>query len=243
MMRGHVLIYKQDSCPSFHPKSPSSIFTSVHNVGIPKMADLLKSSPALLIIDMQNGFCHPEGCFGKLGLPVSNHLAIIPTINKLRAASHAAKIPIFFTRLCYLEDYSDAGVQMEDQPQIKELRGFVGGTWDADVLDDLAPDTNRGEIIINKTRNSAFFNTDLKDMLRDRGVNQLLCTGVGSNVCVESTVRDGVSHDFYCRTLSDATATLTIEDHQASMKNMLWFGGVTTAEEVLQALKQRQETV
>lgn len=205
------------------------------------MAEILKSHPALLIIDMQNGFCHPEGCFSKLGMPVSNHLAIVETINKLRAASHAAKIPIIFTRLCYNEDYSDAGVQMEEQQQIKELRGFVRGTWDADVLDELAPDKARGEIVIDKTRNSAFFKTDLKEVLRSRGVNQLLCTGVASNVCVESTVRDGSALDFYCKTLSDATATLTMEDHNACIKNLVWFGGVASAEDVLQAFKQRQE--
>lgn len=205
------------------------------------MAQVLKSHPALLIIDMQNGFCHPDGCFGKLGMPVSNHLAIVATINKLRAASHAAKIPVIFTRLCYNEDYSDAGVQMEEQPQIKELRGFVRGTWDADVLDELAPDTTRGEVVIDKTRNSAFFKTDLGDVLRSRGVNQLLCTGVASNVCVESTVRDGVAMDYYCKTLSDATATLMMEDHNACMRNLVWFGGVVSADEVLRSLEQRQE--
>lgn len=205
------------------------------------MAQVLNSHPALLIIDMQNGFCHPDGCFGKLGMPVSNHLAIVQTINKLRAASHAAKIPVIFTRLCYNEDYSDAGVQMEEQPQIKELRGFVRGTWDADVLDELAPDTTGGEVVIDKTRNSAFFKTDLDDLLRSRGINQLLCTGVASNVCVESTVRDGVAMDYYCKTLSDATATLTMEDHNACMRNLVWFGGVVSADEVLRALEQRQE--
>lgn len=207
------------------------------------MTEVLKSHPALLIIDMQNGFCHPEGCFGKLGMPVSNHLAIVSTINKLRAASHAAKVPVIFTRLCYNQDYSDAGVQMEEQPQIKELRGLVRGTWDADVLDELAPDTARGEIVVDKTRNSAFFKTDLGDLLRSRGVNQLLCTGVGSNVCVESTVRDGAARDYYCKTISDATATLTMEDHNASMKNLVWFGGVASSDDILRALKQRQENV
>lgn len=205
------------------------------------MTELLKSHPALLVIDMQNGFCHPEGCFGKLGMPVSNHLAIVATINKIRAASHAAKIPVIFTRLCYNEDYSDAGVQMEELPQIKELRGFVRGTWDADILDELAPITAQGEVVVDKTRNSAFFKTDLEDILRSRGVNQLLCTGVGSNVCVESTVRDGVTRDYYCKTLSDATATLTMEDQNACMRNLAWFGGVASADDVLLALKQRQE--
>ncbi|KAJ4297436.1 hypothetical protein N0V90_005327 [Kalmusia sp. IMI 367209] len=163
---------------------------------------------------MQNGFCHPNGRFGKLGLSVANHLDIVSAINKLSTASHATKM--------------------------QKLKGFVRGTWDADVLDDLAPDTSKGDNMINKTRNSAFLSTGLKELLFSRGINQLLCTSVGSNVCVESTVRDGVSHDFYCKTLSDATATLTMEDYNACMKNLVWFSGVTTVEEVLRALKKRQ---
>lgn len=205
------------------------------------MTDLLKSHPALLIIDMQNGFCHPEGCFAKLGMPVSDHLAIVPNINKLRAACHAAGVPVVFTRLCYNDDYSDAGVQLEELPKIRELRGLVRGTWDADVLDELTPDTARGEVVVDKTRNSAFFGTGLEDVLRVRGVNQLLCAGVASNVCVDSTVRDGAARDYYCKMLSDATATMAMEDHDACMKNMVWFGGVASADDVLQALKQRQE--
>lgn len=61
------------------------------------------------------------------------------------------------------------------------------------------------------------------------------------NVCVESAVRDGAARDYYCKILSDATATLTMEDHNACMKNMVWFGGVASADDVLGALKQRQE--
>jgi ureidoacrylate peracid hydrolase len=191
---------------------------------------------------MQNGFCHPRGTFSKLGLPVSNHLAIIPTITRLRAACHSANIPVIYTQNAYHEDYSDAGVQLEDHPgpQVKSMKGFIRGTWDAAILSSLTPNTDQGEMIIDKTRNSAFFSTPLLSLLRSLGINQLLCTGVGSNVCVESTVRDAVAHDFHCKTISDATATLTVDDHEACMKNMVWFGGVVTAEEVLEALKQRQ---
>ncbi|MCJ1323614.1 hypothetical protein MMC10_000275 [Thelotrema lepadinum] len=202
----------------------------------------LKSKPALVIIDMQNGFCHPEGTFGKLGMPVTNHLNIVPTINKLRKQSHASNIPVFFTRLAFKEDYSDAGVQWEDQPQMREMRAFIKGTWDAQILDDLEPDANNtNEVVVDKARNTPFWHTDLDHQLRSRAINQLLFTGVGTNVCVESAVRDAITNDYYCRTISDATATLSMEEHEASLRNLNWFGGVATAEEVLAALRAREK--
>ena len=195
----------------------------------------LKSKPALLIVDMQNGFCHTQGTFGTLGMPVANHLQIVPTINKIREACHAARVPVYFTRLGFSADFSDTGIQFEDFPQMKDLGAFVRGTWDAQILDDLAPDP-KTDIVVDKTRNTALWHTDFEHQLRELGINQLLVTGVGTNVCVESTVRDLVTNGFYCKTISDATATLSMEEHEASLKNLNWFGGVTTSEEVLDAL-------
>ena len=202
----------------------------------------LKSHPALVIVDMQNGFCHPNGTFGKLGMPVQNHLDIVPTINKLRSECHASSVPVFFTRMGFNDDHSDAGIQFEDHPQMKELGAFIRGSWDSDILDDLRPDPKSDhEIVIDKTRNTGFWHTNFESQLRARGINQLLLTGVGTNVCVESTARDAVTNGFYCRTISDGTATLTMEDHEASLKSLNWFGGSSSAEEVIEALRKRQK--
>ena len=67
--------------------------------------------PALLIIDMQNGFLHPsDGTFGKLGLDTSRMRAVVPSIDRLRSLAHSLSIPVFFTRMCWNEDYSDSGI-------------------------------------------------------------------------------------------------------------------------------------
>jgi ureidoacrylate peracid hydrolase len=195
----------------------------------------IKSSPALFIIDMQNGFCHPSGSFSKVGLPVSRQLSIIPAINKLRSLSHEHGIPIFYTRSAFNEDYSDAGLDVHTKPQLKEVKAFVRGTWDAEILEDLKPEPS--DTIVTKTRNTAFWGTSLDKLLQQRGIDQIIATGVGTNVCVESTVRDAFAYGFHTLTVSDATATLTEEMQNASMVNLKEFGGIITLEELESELK------
>ena len=202
----------------------------------------LKSQPALVVVDMQNGFCHPEGSFSKFGRPTSNQRAIIPTINKLREACHANGLPVFFLQMEFNSDYSDSGLLLEGNSELKELKHVVRGSWDAQIIDELAPDyQNTREIVVQKTRNTAFWRTDFEQQLQAQGVNQLLVTGVGTNVCVESTVRDAWTNGWHVLTLSDATATLSEEDHQASLRNLKYFGGTVTSQEVLDALAQRED--
>lgn len=82
-----------------------------------------------------------------------------------------------------------------------------------------------------------FYDTELEALLEAREIGLLLVTGVGKNVCVESTVRDAWTRGFRCLTVSDATATLSDEEHEASLKNLGWFGGTATAEEIMAAWK------
>ena len=199
----------------------------------------LRPSPALLIIDMQNGFCHSEGSFAKLGLPATRNLTIVPAINELRKLFHEHGLPVIYTREGWNEDYSDSGILLDSDlfKPLKELKGFIRGTWDFEIIDDLAPDIEaKGEIVLDKTRNTAFWGTNLAERLRVMGVDQLVATGVGTNVCVESTVRDAITNGFHTVTVSDATATLSEEEHKASLMNLQYFGGIATMVEVKMAI-------
>lgn len=81
-----------------------------------------------------------------------------------------------------------------------------------------------------------FFGTNLETVLRDKGINHVLVTGVASQVCVECTARDAWSHAFWTTTVRDATATDSVELHEASMRNMKFFGGTAGTEEVVEAV-------
>lgn len=195
------------------------------------------SHPLLLIVDMQNGFCHPEGSFGKLGIPVHRMMTPVPNINKLRALAHAKKIPVLYLALGWEPDYRDAGILLKRFPILKDMKGFIWDTWDTAIIDEVKPDPSKGEEVLRKTRNTGFWGTDLGKMLENRGVDQLIVAGVGTNVCVESTVRDAFTNGFDCVVVKDACSTDKDEDHEGSLRNMNWFSVLAGTEEVEMAVE------
>ena len=194
----------------------------------------LDSALALLIVDMQNSFCHEQGTFAKMGTKTES-AAIVPHINELRSAFRAANIPVFFIRTGYNADYSDRrGRDVRDE--LTELQGLIRGSWDADILDELAPKPT--EEIVEKTRRSAFFGTSLENTLKERGINHLIVTGVGTDVCVESTARDAYQMNFCVTTISDATWACNEPDHLAALHALRYFGGTASTAEVIEALQK-----
>lgn len=195
----------------------------------------LGDRPALIVIDMQNGFCDAKGFMNKIGLGYEPSAAAIEPINRLLAAAREAEIPVFFTRYSLNEDFSDAGLLLEVFPGIAEAKGMVRGTWDADITSELEP--RLGEVVIDKTRYSAFYDTDLEEQLRDLGVDTLIVCGVTTNICVESTVRDAFFRDIRVVVPSDGTAAVTPQLHEGALADFEYgFGTVTTVAELEAAL-------
>lgn len=192
------------------------------------------STPALLVIDMQNGFCHEDGSFARLGIR-TDPAAIVPRINELLTGFRAAGLPIYFLKTGYKADYSDRrGRNRNDR--LEKLEGLLLGSWDADVLFELTPKS--GDNVINKTRNSCFLYTSLEKILKERGVDHLILTGVGTDVCVETTARDAYQLNFAVTTISDATATCNELDHLAALHALRYFGGTASTSEMVEALEK-----
>lgn len=195
----------------------------------------LEGTTALVVIDMQNGFCSEDGFMNKIGLDWTSSAAAAAPIRRLLDGAREAGLPVFFTRYSLNEDYSDAGLLLEVFPQIRGTGGMVRGSWDAEVIDELAPRSD--EVVIDKTRYSAFYETDLEERLRALGVEAVVVCGVTTNVCVESTVRDAFFRDFRIIVPSDATAAVTPELHEAALEDFRYsFGQVVEVDEILQAL-------
>lgn len=198
----------------------------------------IDSNPALIVVDMQNAFCHKDGSFARLGIP-TDPTAIVPRINELRSEFRAAGVPIYFLRTGYKADYSDRrGRDRGDR--LEQFQGLLQGSWDADILDELAPEPD--DNVINKTRNSGFFKTSLENTLRERGVDHLILTGVGTDVCVETTARDAYQLDFAVTTVSDATGTCNESDHLAALHALRYFGGTASTSEVVEALRKLRDS-
>jgi ureidoacrylate peracid hydrolase len=195
----------------------------------------LGQRPALIIIDMQNGFCTPEGFMARIGLGYENAASVIAPVARLLAAAREAGIPIFQTRYTLKPDYSDAGLLNEMYPTMKDSGGMVEQTWDNAIIDELEP--REGEVVIDKTRYSAFVGTDFGDRLAELDVDTLIVCGVTTEICVESTVRDAFARDIRIIVPSDATQAADTQRHEDALRVIAYgFGTVTTVAELEEAL-------
>jgi len=163
--------------------------------------DIARESMALIVVDMQNGFVRRDGFFAKGGLDWRRCAATIEPIAGAIAAARAAGIPLVFTRYTLKPDYSDAGLLALWRPRLKTVGAMVGGTRDWEICEELTPQSH--DLIVDKTRYSAFHGTGLAETLRARGVTLVVITGVTTNMCVESTVRDAFTLDFKVVVLED----------------------------------------
>ena len=143
----------------------------------------LGKRPALVVVDMQNGFCEPEGFMAKVGLGYENAAAVVEPVARLIEAARAAQIPVFYTRYSLNADYSDAGLLTEMYPGVEETGAMVRGTWDNALVEALQP--TEGEVVIDKTRYSTFVGTDFGERLTVLGVDTLIVCGVTTEICVE----------------------------------------------------------
>lgn len=198
---------------------------------------LSRDGTALLVIDMQNGFLEPEGSMQKIGLPHAELLRSIPGCVSLVDAARAAQVPVIYTRYVYMPDYSDAGIlPTELVPAMKEVGSLTTGSWDAEIIDALAP--LPGDVIIDKSRPSSFYGTRLEPLLTSLQIRSLVMCGVTTNICVETTARDAGQRDYRVHVISDATAEFEQARHDHALTTIgFTFGWVNTVAEVLDAWK------
>tara|TARA_B110000444_G_scaffold61813_1_gene57820 strand:- start:5163 stop:5774 length:612 start_codon:yes stop_codon:yes gene_type:complete len=198
--------------------------------------ELNKNNTGLLVIDMQNGFCHDNGSFGgAMGLDISPLKESISGCQDLLQAAREKDYSIAFTRYIYKEDYSDGGVLVNDlMPGLAEVESLKDGTWDTEIIDELSP--NENELIINKNRPSAYYNTELENWLNDKGIKQVIICGVTTSICVETTTRDLSQEDYRVVVASDAVNELEADRHEVALKTLAF--GFAWVEESSQIIKQ-----
>ena len=188
---------------------------------------------ALLVVDMQNGFCHDDGSINRLGLPAARLRTAIEPCARLVAAARTVGVPVLFTRYVYRPDYADGGLLVDElMPGLKTHQALQAGSWDADVIDALTPEP--GERVIDKNRPSAFFGTGLEATLAALGARNLVVCGVTTNCCVETTVRDASQRDIRTFVVRDAVAEYDDDRHAVALKSMaLLFAYVVGLDDVL----------
>lgn len=200
---------------------------------------------ALIIVDMQNDFVHPEGGFAhrarenpeaKIDLPFL--MGTVPYAKRLAESFRRAGRPVVYIAHILKSDYSDAQF-----PYWRATRGSLSGnrtfitegTWGAQIIDELKP--LPGEHLVVKKGFGGFSNTPLDTILRNLGVTTCVVCGVTTCVCVSTTVRGGVEHNYRMILVSDAVAEVHRDTHEAELKTMARvFAEVKTTGEVVAML-------
>jgi nicotinamidase-related amidase len=190
------------------------------------------TSTALLIIDMQRDFVEPGGFGESLGNDTKLLQAVIPPLREVLAATRAAGITVIHTREGHLPDLSDC-------PPAKLNRGapsmrigdpgprgriLIRGEYGHDIIDDLAP--LPGELVIDKPGKGSFYNTGLQDTLAESGITSLIVTGVTTEVCVHTTVREANDRGYECLVLSDCVGSYFPEFQRVGLAMVAAQGGI-----------------
>ena len=210
--------------------------------------DLSLPHAALLIIDMQRDFLEPGGFGEMLGNDVSRLRGAIAPNKALLTAWRVAGGMVMHTREGHRQDLADL-------PPAKKIRGrsvlcigdtgpmgriLVRGEPGHDIIPELYPAP--GEPVIDKPGKGAFFATDLHAILQNRGITQLVVTGVTTEVCVNTTVREANDRGYDCLVVADCCGSYFPEFHEMGLRMIKAqggiFGWVSDSEAVINALKQ-----
>ncbi|MAF47412.1 MAG: isochorismatase family cysteine hydrolase [Rhodospirillales bacterium] len=197
-----------------------------------ELEDQLKPDhTALLVVDMQNDFCAEGGYLHRTrGLDMSPNKVIADNINRLVDLARETGMTVVWIVAIYDHKYLSDSHLAKIQHRSNEGVLCAEGTWGADFY-EMSP--GDGEIVIQKHRFSAFHGTRLDDYLRGHGVKTLVVTGVATNICVDSTIRDGFFNGYYIVVPEECVGgeqTL----HDATLKTVDYaIGTVTSGDEII----------
>ena len=188
---------------------------------------------ALLVIDMQRDFCALGGYADQAGMDVSRLRAPIPAIQALLDRARGVGMLVVHTREGHRPDLSDLPEPKRRRAQATGAaigspgplgRLLVRGEFGHDLIDELQP--RAGEPVIDKPGKGSFCATDLDLMLRRRGIRNIVLTGITTDVCVHTTMREANDRGYECLLLEDCCGATDRGNHEAAIRMVKMQGGV-----------------
>ena len=227
-----------------------------NSVTLPARPEPLRLNPAetaMIIVDMQNAYASPGGYLDIAGFDIAGCEAVIQRAVVAAEAARRAGIQVIYFQNGWDADYREAGTPgspnwhksnaLKTMRKRPELAGtlLAKGGWDYALVEALAP--KPGDLVVPKPRYSGFFNTNIDSLLRARGIRNIVFTGVATNVCVESSLRDAFHLEYFGVVLEDATHAAGPDFAQkAALYNIeTFFGWVATVADFCGAIGQQTE--
>ena len=197
-------------------------------------------TPALIVVDMQNGFVAKGGSYDRIGMNTTLYREIIPKLKELIEFCRAMEIPVFYTEAVKEASGIDLLTNIHNiLPKSRQERLKVPicirGTWDGVTIDELKP--REHDPVVIKRRDSAFQDTEFRVWLQSIGVNLLVFTGIDTSICVETSLRDGFNIGYDVAIISDATASGDKRHYETTLERVRdYYGLVMDSERFKRAL-------
>jgi ureidoacrylate peracid hydrolase len=200
---------------------------------------------ALLVIDMQKGFCDPDSRMEKAGIGTANQRAIVPDVLRLIDTARDIGLPILFSQqIHYPEDVTRKRRRIPSHIDKQNWAPCLRGTWEVDFIDEIADAIQPEDLIVEKHRASVFFETTLDTKLRMLGIEQILISGCNTDFCVETTIRDGYYRDLDVIVLRDCVAGPRRSFHEDTLAKVeTYFGAVVSLDELPDVIMPRAGAV
>ena len=187
-------------------------------------------NPALLVIDMQNGFVSRGGSYDLMGLNISKYSDVVPSLKQLIGFCRKVKIPIFYSQAVREESGIDLLTRSHRilpksrEERIKRRPICIRGSWDAEIVEELKP--NFDDHVVIKRRDSVFQDTEVEVWLRSLGIDSIIFAGIDTSICVESSLRDAFNHGYDIILISDATSSNNLNHYNSTLDNIRNYYGL-----------------
>jgi ureidoacrylate peracid hydrolase len=212
----------------------------------PEPVEVDLNRTAVIVVDMQNAFVSKGGMFDLAGKDLSSSLKIIEPIQRMTSKARQKRVRVIYIAHRLSPDMREVGFSSpfwfmrsskmyREKPELRD-KLIIRGTWGGEIIDQLKPD--KDDLIIEKLRYSAFSGTHLDMLLKNYDIKYLIFSGVATNICVETSIRDAYHLEYFPILVTDAAATDPLMSHEATINNVrLAFGWVTSSQSVMEALQ------
>ena len=206
-----------------------------------QLLDIKKS--ALLVIDMQNGFCHRDGNLGQSGVDTDRLSSVVPPLKNVIERCNEVGMPVLWTvQEHFAKDSRRARKRLPSHTSKRKNITALAGTWDAAIIDELQNLITNPSYVIRKHRFGAFYETRLNVLLEMLGVESLFITGLTTNACVDTSFREAYLRDFDVIGIEDCISGVNPEWEEPAKQVWKHYLGITAGSgEFLQWVDDQQQ--